>query len=236
MPNRTYADFLHLDDVLGMITPSTPQDDHRVHAAEHFFLVAHQTSELWLKQVLLDLVEAVRAASAPGRDLEQAAQYVDRAAEVIRLLAAHVAALRRLTPADFAKFRPAFGNASGAQSVQFQRLQHALGLSSQPSPLYRELIAATAERRTSLEMIYRQAPHGGALYRLAESMADLSLAAWHWQVDHLDTVSRVIGRVPGTGGTSGANYLANHMEPPFPELWEARSRVHQRDGGTQCPH
>lgn len=231
---RTYAEFLHLPTLLDGVTPGTPPENRRVHSAEHFFLVAHQTSELWLKQVLIDVSEATVALGE--RDLPQAAAYVDRAASVLELVAGHVAVFRRLTPADFADFRAVFGDASGAQSEQFHRLQRELGLYDHPSHLYAEFTATVAERSTTLVEVYRHAPHSGELYHLAESLADLSQAAWHWQLDHVDIVTRVIGRVPGTGGTTGADYLSGRLAAPFPELWEARSLLHQHNGGTQCPH
>ncbi|HEX9337707.1 MAG TPA: tryptophan 2,3-dioxygenase family protein [Pseudonocardiaceae bacterium] len=238
MTDRTYADFLHLPDVLGSVTPSTPRADGRVYAAEHFFLVAHQTSELWLKHVLVDLGEALCAMSTPQRDVNQATEHVRRAADAVRLLCVHVAIFARLQPTDFAAFRPAFGDASGAQSTQFHALRQVLGLAGEQSPLCRELLAAVAEDGTDLATLYRRAPDGGPLYRLAEAMADLSQAAWHWQLDHLDVVTRLIGRTRGTGGTDGAGYLARRLAAPFPELWEIRSRLYRppvHAGGAMCP-
>jgi tryptophan 2,3-dioxygenase len=232
----TYAEFLRLPTLLDSVAPSTPPTNRRVHSAEHFFLVAHQTSELWLKQVLMDVNEATVALGLPDRDLPQASSYVDRAASVLELVASHVAVFRRLTPGDFADFRPVFGDASGAQSEQFHRLQSELGLYGHPSHLFAEFTSAVAERSTTLVEVYRQAPHSGELYHLAESLANLSQAAWHWQLDHVDIVTRVIGRVPGTGGTTGADYLSGRLAAPFPELWEARSLLHRTNGGTTCPH
>lgn len=228
---RTYADFLHLPDVLGAVTPSTSPAAGRIHAAEHFFLVAHQTSELWLKHVLLDLARARDVLA--GRDVEQATEHVRRAADVVRLLCGHVAVLARLQPADFAAFRPEFGTASGAQSAQFHRLRAVLGLAENESPLFVELRAALAEQDTDLATLYRAAPHGGPLYRLAEAMADLSQAVWHWQVDHIEVVTRLLGRTRGTGGTDGAGYLTGRLAAPFPDLWEIRSTLYT--GGATCP-
>ncbi|MBO4206024.1 tryptophan 2,3-dioxygenase family protein [Micromonospora echinofusca] len=236
MTGKTYAEIIHLPQVLDSVAPNTPPANRRVHTAEHFFLVAHQTSELWLKQVLMDLAEATVAVGRPNRDLPQAIEHVERAAAVLRLVAAHVAVFRRLLPGDFAAFRPTFGNASGAQSEQFHRLRGELGLHGQPSVLFAEFVAAVAEQSTTLEAIYRQAPQSGDLYRLAESLADLSQAAWHWQLDHVETVTRVIGRAPGTGGTTGAEYLTRRLAAPFPQLWEARSLLYRADGGVKCPH
>jgi tryptophan 2,3-dioxygenase len=225
--DRTYADFLHLPDLLAAVTPQTAQDNPRIYTAEHFFLVAHQTSELWLKQALIDISAAVTALAAPNRDLDEATMHVDRASEVVRLLAAHTAAFRHLQPADFAQFRAAFGSASGAQSAQFHRLTAELGLYGHDSPLLRELLATVAELGTSLEWVYQEAPYNHPLHRLVLVMTDLSQAVWQWQLNHLETVSRVIGSAPGTGGTSGGGFLAERLSAPFTVLWSARARVHR---------
>ena len=75
---RTYGDFLHLPQLLAGLTPGSPRDNGRVYAAEHFFLVAHQASELWLKHVLLDLEEALATVSGPRRNADQAAEHTRR--------------------------------------------------------------------------------------------------------------------------------------------------------------
>src|SRR5439155_2978491 len=40
-----YRDYLHLDSLLELQHPQSPPDDRRVYAAEHFFIVVHQSSE-----------------------------------------------------------------------------------------------------------------------------------------------------------------------------------------------
>ncbi|WP_024873940.1 tryptophan 2,3-dioxygenase family protein [Saccharomonospora piscinae] len=233
MTGVTYSGYLRLGELLATVRPMTRAGDRRVYAAEHFFIVAHQATELWLKQVLLDLDCALGAASAPDRDLEQAALGIQRAAAVMRLLTEHVGVLRGLAPRDFADFRGGFGQASGADSEQFARLRLLLGAEvseereGPESPLYTELAAAAAEWGTSLDTVYRRAPHSGALYRLAESLVELSQAYWAWQVTHVEVVSGAIGRARGTGGTSGFDYLADRLTTPFPEIWRARRRLHE---------
>jgi tryptophan 2,3-dioxygenase len=40
------------------------------------------------------------------------------------------------------------------------------------------------------------------------------------------TVERIIGNKPGTGGTSGVNYLMKALELKFfPELWQVRASM-----------
>ncbi len=233
MTGVTYSGYLRLGELLATVRPLTPAENQRVHTAEHFFIVTHQATELWLKQVLLDLDCALGAASAPGRDLEQATSGVRRAAGVLRLLTEHVGVLRQLSPRDFADFRSGFGRASGADSEQFARLRRVLGAEGGEhpdgprSPLSTELATAAAERATSLEEVYRTAPHSGVLYRLAEAMVELSQAYWTWQVTHVEVVGGAIGRARGTGGTSGVDHLIGRVTTPFPEIWQARTYLHE---------
>lgn len=219
----TYDNYLLIEGLLAGVQPKTPERCTSVYAAEHFFIVTHQASELWLKQLLIDLDNALVAMSAPDRDVERASEHVCRAAGVMRLLVEHVGILKRLQPWDFAEFRGELGSASGAQSAQFGRLRRLLGQHGSSSPLCEELLLAMEDSGLSLEELYRGAPLNGPHYRLAEAMIELSHAFWHWQVAHIEIVSRTIGRSRGTGGSSGAHHLANRLEMPFAELWEARA-------------
>jgi tryptophan 2,3-dioxygenase len=222
----TYSGYLRLPDIFAAVQPLTPVHRGQVYGAEHFFIVTHQASELWLKQLLVDLESAISAIRPPHRDLEQAVSAVDRAAEVMRLLTEHVRILRKMSPRDFADFRERLGEASGAHSAQFDRVRKLLGVEDTESPLLRELVDAAGEQATSLRDIYGRAHCNGVLYRLAEAMADLSQAFWSWQLFHVEVVSKAIGRARGTGHTSGVDYLSARLRTPFPELWEARALLH----------
>ncbi len=106
MAELTYEEYLGLAAFLKGVQPLTPESHGRVFAAEHFFIIAHQTTELWVKQVLMDLEHATAAVAGPDRDIELAAEHVGRAGKIIRLLIEHVGVLRCLQPRDFAEFRP----------------------------------------------------------------------------------------------------------------------------------
>ena len=56
LPNDTlyYWDYLHLDYLLNAQTPKSAQADEVIHD-EYFFIVVHQTYELWFKQILVEL-------------------------------------------------------------------------------------------------------------------------------------------------------------------------------------
>ena len=74
--------------------------------------------------------------------------------------------------------------------------------------------------------VYHNAEKDWDLYELAERLVDLDQKFQLWRCHHLKTVERIIGNKPGTGGTSGVNYLAKALELKFfPELWQVRSSM-----------
>jgi tryptophan 2,3-dioxygenase len=74
--------------------------------------------------------------------------------------------------------------------------------------------------------VYHNAEKDWDLYELAERLVDLDQKFQLWRCHHLKTVERIIGYKPGTGGTSGVNYLAKALELKFfPELWQIRTSM-----------
>jgi tryptophan 2,3-dioxygenase len=74
--------------------------------------------------------------------------------------------------------------------------------------------------------IYKDIEHHWELYELAEKLVDLEDSFQRWRYRHLVTVSRIIGHKRGTGGTSGADYLAKALNYRFfPELWDVRTQL-----------
>jgi tryptophan 2,3-dioxygenase len=64
------------------------------------------------------------------------------------------------------------------------------------------------------------------IYELAEKLVDLEDQFQQWRFRHLKTVERVIGMKTGTGGSSGAPYLARALSLQFfPELWSLRTAL-----------
>jgi tryptophan 2,3-dioxygenase len=61
---------------------------------------------------------------------------------------------------------------------------------------------------------------------ICERLVDLDEGIQEWRYRHTKMVQRTIGSKAGTGGSSGAQYLATTlMTPIFPDLWEIRSRL-----------
>jgi tryptophan 2,3-dioxygenase len=82
-------------------------------------------------------------------------------------------------------------------------------------------LAPSPEFQQTLIQIYRNDP---ALANFCERLVDLDEGVQEWRYRHVKMVERTIGAKVGTGGSSGAQYLATTlMKPVFPDLWAIRS-------------
>ncbi len=72
--------------------------------------------------------------------------------------------------------------------------------------------------------VYRDPERYWDLYELAEKLVDLEFRFQQWRFAHMKTVERIIGFKSGTGGSSGAAYLARALSGSFfPELFKVRT-------------
>ena len=84
-------------------------------------------------------------------------------------------------------------------------------------------IEPSSELQETLIEIYRKDPKHA---EMCERLVDLDEGLQEWRYRHVKMVQRTIGAKIGTGGSSGAQYLATTlMTPIFPDLWEIRSRL-----------
>ena len=75
----------------------------------------------------------------------------------------------------------------------------------------------------SLLGLYREQPD---LATLLELMTDFDEGLQEWRYRHVMMVERTIGISPGTGGSSGAEFLRRTLfTPVFPDLWAIRHRL-----------
>lgn len=119
--STTYADYLRLDLLLAAQTPrSTPE-----HHDELLFIIQHQTSELWLKLLIHELLAARQAVKAD--QLESAFKVLARVGQVQRMLFEQWGVLETLTPSEYLAFRDVLGPASGFQSFQYRAVEFLLG-------------------------------------------------------------------------------------------------------------
>jgi tryptophan 2,3-dioxygenase len=225
----TYADYLQVETLLSLQVPRNPDAaDQAVILAEQFFIITHQSCELWLKQIGADLNAAAEALMPPCDTcgLELGVEFLVRTGELLRVLYNQLLALEKLPLRYFAEFRPHLGTASGAQSAQFRRLAQLLGSDQNPSSLYQAFVAATEYHGLSVDDVCRRGIETGALHRIAEALLEVGNGYWHWKVMHLALMSKLVGTQGGTGGTSGADFLVRRVTVPFPELRRLRGEVH----------
>ena len=84
-------------------------------------------------------------------------------------------------------------------------------------------IEPSPEIQQVLIEVYRKDPKNG---ELCERLVDLDEGIQEWRYRHVKMVERTIGVKPGTGGSSGAEYLRNTLgQPAFPDLWAIRASL-----------
>ncbi|RRD57580.1 tryptophan 2,3-dioxygenase [Comamonadaceae bacterium OH2545_COT-014] len=109
------------------------------------------------------------------------------------------------------------------------RLLHDSGLPIPASHLQRDWTqpyAASDAVQQAWLAVYRAPEAHWQLYQLAEKLTDLEDAFRLWRFRHVTTVERIIGFKPGTGGTSGVDYLRKMLGVTlFPELWALRTAL-----------
>ncbi|MDH3753968.1 MAG: tryptophan 2,3-dioxygenase family protein [Acidimicrobiia bacterium] len=118
----TYASYLRLDDLLDL-------QEQRSEPAEHdelLFIVVHQASELWLKQLLAELDKI--GGDLSDNHLFRVISSFRRANRIVRVLIDQLDVLETMTPLSFHRFRDRLDTSSGFQSMQFRQLEFLLGL------------------------------------------------------------------------------------------------------------
>lgn len=99
-----------------------------------------------------------------------------------------------------------------------------------------------AELVNSLEILYRKHDEWGgkageryyAQVKVAEQMLEFDERFQIWRFGHVKMVERMIGSLTGTGGSSGAKYLAGTIRTFWPDLWAVRARFGA--GGGYAAH
>ncbi|HSM40364.1 MAG TPA: tryptophan 2,3-dioxygenase family protein, partial [Afifellaceae bacterium] len=113
----SYSGYLGLDTILAAQRPLSDPPHHD----EMLFIVQHQVAELWMKLIIHELEAAIMSIRLDR--LEPCFKVLARVKQVQQQLFHQWAVLETLTPAEYARFRHVFGQASGFQSVQFRLLE-----------------------------------------------------------------------------------------------------------------
>jgi len=238
----TYGSYLALDQLLSLQHPrSVPE-----HSDELLFIVVHQASELWFKEILHELDALIDVLSRG--EAEFALFRMGRINALMRIVSAQLSALETLPPQHFAEFRRYLGSSSGSQSIQFRAIEAASGL-REPHfmhvlaehgeipplvqralgrPTLQELFLALLRTRgVELEALY-VGERPTTLFFLAEALLEYEQQFGLWRFHHVQLVERVLGPLTGgTGGTLGAKYLSRTIDQKFfPALWAVRAKFY----------
>lgn len=117
----SYAEYLHLDEVLGAQHPRS----RPVHHDELLFIIQHQTSELWLKLMLHELVSARDGFRTD--EISLALKRLARVKHIQHTLTDQWSVLATLTPSEYLEFRDFLATSSGFQSYQYRAVEFILG-------------------------------------------------------------------------------------------------------------
>lgn len=110
--SMTYGDYLQLDAILSAQKPLSPDPN------EWLFIIQHQTSELWMKLMLIELRGAREAIR--GDQLPPAFKMLARVSRIMEQLVHAWDVLSTLTPSEYSAIRPFLGSSSGFQSWQYR--------------------------------------------------------------------------------------------------------------------
>jgi tryptophan 2,3-dioxygenase len=122
MAELTYASYLHLDELLQLQQARSSPAEHD----ELLFIVIHQSTELWLKELLHEL-DKVKTDFSSGL-VSAATATLTRVRRIFRVLIQQIDVLETMTPLSFSLFRHRLEHASGFQSMQFRELEFVLGI------------------------------------------------------------------------------------------------------------
>lgn len=245
----SYGSYLKIPELLDLqvLLSDPPAHD------ELLFITVHQVCELWFKQCLHEL-GAARDGMLVGRTYEprKALQRVHAIEQILieqvvvleTMTPQDFLAFRSLlAPASgfqSVQFRELEFLSGARDPAYVDRLRQASGDErsrmearlAEPS-LWDAFLAllersglavgTPEQRRESLLAVARDRSHA-ELWELSEALITHDALASQWRSRHVDMVERQIGTKPGTGGSSGGEYLRSRLALRyFPELWELRS-------------
>jgi len=129
----TYGNYLQLDELLGLQSGpeghNPPPSNHEMH-----FIITHQAFELWFKQIITELKQALSLMNSDEIDEKNIpiiVQHMERCSEIFRLLASQWKVMETLSPQDFLAFRDRLGTSSGFESWQMRALEMLMGLKNE---------------------------------------------------------------------------------------------------------
>ncbi|HTD56593.1 MAG TPA: tryptophan 2,3-dioxygenase family protein [Silvibacterium sp.] len=117
----SYSGYLRLSELLSQQQPLSSPPHHD----EMLFIIQHQVSELWMKQMIHELSGAIYFVQLDL--LDPCFKILSRVKLIQMQLFDQWAVLETLTPSEYMEFRGVLGHASGFQSWQYRKLEFLLG-------------------------------------------------------------------------------------------------------------
>ena len=156
---QTYGDYLELRTLLSCQHPRSGNHD------EMLFIVLHQTMELWMKQVIHELVAAQTEIRTGA--LSPSYKNLARVSRIQGVMTQTWDVLSTMTPADYLCFRDVLGQSSGFQSAQFRELEFRLGLKD--AAFLKHHAEGSSERARLEEALAAPSLYDDALAQLAKA-------------------------------------------------------------------
>jgi len=165
----TYGEYLHLDELL------SAQKRLSSHHDEMLFIIIHQVSELWMKLILHELTESIRAIQKG--ELASAFKMLARVSNIQVQIIHAWDVLSTLTPAEYIEFRDKLGQASGFQSYQYRMVEFALGYKT---PHVLKIYQKSPDLHEELTRAYESPGiYDAAIQKLAEAGLEISSDVLH---------------------------------------------------------
>jgi tryptophan 2,3-dioxygenase len=201
---ESYENYLQLPTLLSIQRPRSSTADSTTWAAERFFILCHQVSELWLSQILLDLKFAAELIEA--EDWDGVCTFLSRAASLTLLTTRALASLASGCPRDgFMRFRSSLKGMSAGESAQFREF---LTLLNGSHASLRALQARLPDRDADASAMASRDSDSPQKIRAARALDVLLRGAAIWRALHIVVTKFFIVDLPGTGGSAGVRYLS----------------------------
>ncbi len=147
----TYDRYLRVRELLDLQVPLSQPPQHD----ETLFIIIHQVYELWFKQILHEVTDAVAALQRD--EIMRFVRTMKRIHTIQDVLTHQIDILETMTPNDFNQFRDRLNPASGFQSYQFRVVEFLLGAKDRA---YLKFFKA----RPEAEKLLQDALHSQTLY------------------------------------------------------------------------
>lgn len=254
----SYGSYLKVDELLGLQhLLSTPE-----HHDELLFIIIHQVYELWFKQLHHELRAVIAALDRDQllrvakyfRRIHTIQRLLEQQIDVLETMTPQEfnAFRENLNPASgfqsiqFREMEFLCGvrrldtlkhiDMTSGQRARLERMAEEPSLYDHVKDALRRrgfAVDSSESLVESFRRIYSDPEANYDLYLLLEDLIEFDERFLLWRGRHVRMVERMIGHRHGTGGSSGAEYLARTLSHKFfPELWEVRSHLGSFDSAT----